>query len=130
LQKAHNNKELFSNYYLEERLPDRKAWQEPDGLTQAYQEISELYEEKKDILKSTKEAQTEEEWIKPILEILGFKYITQPSESIFDTTKVPDYAFFLNDEDKKKAYKAAEDNKKTFLTSHSPSGMPSAGAGI
>lgn len=115
MPKSHNNQELFSNYYLEERLPERNTWQEPEGLTEAYGEISELYHERKSFLKATKEAQTEEEWIKPILKTLGFKYITQPSESIFNTTKVPDYAFFLNDDNKRKAYKAAEDNKKNLF---------------
>jgi len=115
LQKAHNNQELFSNYYLEERMPDREAWQNPEGLEEVYEEISELYEERKDILESTKEAQTEEEWIKPILHTLGFKYIPQPSQEIFDTTKEPDYAFFLNDEEKDRAYQAAKEDKKRLF---------------
>ncbi|MFP4647442.1 MAG: N-6 DNA methylase, partial [Candidatus Acetothermia bacterium] len=115
MQKPHNNQELFSNYYLGERLPDRDIWQEPKGLEETYRELSQLYEERKNILEATKEAQTEEEWIKPILHILGFKYIPQPSETIFDTTKVPDYAFFLNDKEKEQAYKSVEEDKKELF---------------
>ncbi len=106
MKSLHNNQELFSNYYLNERLPKRDVWKTPEGLKETYNKISELFESKQDILEAIKESQTEEEWIKPILHLLGFEYIPQPSRSIFDTTKVPDYAFFLNEEDKKEAFKA------------------------
>jgi len=52
LQKSHNNQELLSNYYLEERLPGSGSWQNPEGLEKAYEGILKLYEKGKDMLQS------------------------------------------------------------------------------
>jgi len=66
------NKPLFSQHYLEHRLPDSGEWQE--DVSVAFCRLESLYQQKKAILPTLNEAQTEAELIQPILEILGFSY--------------------------------------------------------
>ena len=69
------NKPLFSQHYLEHRPLDSPEWQEDVSVT--FSRLESLYQQKKAILPTLNEAQTEAELIQPILEILGFSYIPQ-----------------------------------------------------
>jgi hypothetical protein len=64
------NKPLFSQHYLEHRLPDSGEWQE--DVSGAFSRLESLYQQKKAILPTLNEAQTEAELIQPILEIRFF----------------------------------------------------------
>lgn len=49
------NLSLFSDYFLKERLPDSKTWEE--DVTDAFEELREIYQSEKDDLESANEAQ-------------------------------------------------------------------------
>jgi hypothetical protein len=56
-----SNKPLFSQHYLEHRLPDSGEWQE--DVSVAFSRLKSLYQQKKAILPTLNEAQTEAELI-------------------------------------------------------------------
>ena len=105
------NKPLFSQHYLEHRLPDSGEWQE--DVSVAFCRLESLYQQKKAILPTLNEAQTEAELIQPILEILGFSYIPQVSSRGKGRSERPDYALFARENDRYQAY-ALQNNEKAF----------------
>lgn len=108
----YRNSKLFSHDFLEERLPYLLDWQLPEEeLKAACERLCDLFAH---ALPATAEAGLEEELIRPILnDILGFSYLVQPSTKIFKTYRQPDYALFLNEEEKQAA-KAFDGEKKLF----------------
>jgi len=90
------NRDLFSNYYLENLLPESDTWKsvDEDELEETYQEIKELYEKKKESFDYYNEAQLEDNFIKPIFEILDLSYEVQ--EKVSRRRRFPDYGIFEN----------------------------------
>ncbi len=107
------NKPLFSQHYLEHRLPDSGEWQE--DVSVAFSRLESLYQQKKAILPTLNEAQTEAELIQPILEILGFSYIPQVSSRGKGRSERPDYALFATENDRYQAY-ALQNNERAFYS--------------
>ncbi|BBH39941.1 putative type II DNA modification enzyme [Microcystis viridis NIES-102] len=107
------NKPLFSQHYLEHRLPDSPEWQE--DVSVAFSRLESLYQQKKAILPTLNEAQTEAELIQPILEILGFSYIPQVSSRGKGRSERPDYALFATENDRYQAY-ALQNNERAFYS--------------
>lgn len=107
------NKPLFSQHYLEHRLPDSGEWQE--DVSVAFGRLESLYQQKKAILPTLNEAQTEAELIQPILEILGFSYIPQVSSRGKGRSERPDYALFATENDRYQAY-ALQNNERAFYS--------------
>jgi len=105
------NKPLFSSHYLEHRLVDSPEWSLDPRPT--FDALQQLYQRKKALLSSLNEAQTEEEFIKPVLEILGFSYIAQVVTKTKGRAERPDYALFANDEQKLAAY-PNQNNESVF----------------
>ena len=105
------NKPLFSSHYLEHRLVDSPEWSLDPRPT--FDALQQLYQRKKALLSSLNEAQTEEEFIKPVLEILGFSYIAQVVTKTKGRAERPDYALFANDEQKLAAY-SNQNNESVF----------------
>jgi hypothetical protein len=65
------NKGLFADNYLENRLKEEPEWQSADGVEDAFQAIKKLYEQKAaHFTARTNEAQTEHDFIKPVLDLL------------------------------------------------------------
>jgi len=62
------NQGLFSNHFLKARLPE---WKTDEELVTFRKELLSLYESKKPILPYLNEAQTEEEFVQPVLDLLG-----------------------------------------------------------
>lgn len=108
-----SNKPLFSQHYLEHRLPDSGEWQE--DVSVAFSRLESLYQQKKAILPTLNEAQTEAELIQPILEILGFSYIPQVSSRGKGRSERPDYALFATENDRYQAY-ALQNNERAFYS--------------
>nr|WP_228021212.1 type I restriction endonuclease [Microcystis sp. LEGE 08355] len=108
-----SNKPLFSQHYLEHRLPDSPEWQE--DVSVAFSRLESLYQQKKAILPTLNEAQTEAELIQPILEILGFSYIPQVSSRGKGRSERPDYALFATENDRYQAY-ALQNNERAFYS--------------
>lgn len=88
----HRNQQLFSDHYLNVLLPARPDWQilrvEAEPVLRDLRQLFATY------MPSDKEAQTEEDWIKPVLRSLGHTFEVQPSLETPDGTKTPDYVFY------------------------------------
>lgn len=94
----HRNHGLFSDYYLNELLPQRVSeWQDHALVQKAFTQIKSLHENLKSSLPQQSESQLEEKFIKKILTILGHVYEVQPTlVSTAAGMKKPDYALFPN----------------------------------
>jgi len=69
-----NNRALFSDYYLNQRLPERPEWQErPEGV---YQSLRQLVANPRQRLSGDDKGNTRESLIEPALSTLGFKAIS------------------------------------------------------
>jgi type I restriction-modification system DNA methylase subunit len=90
--RAHNNQQLFSDHYLDEVLPRRHDWQvllfEAEPVREQIATIFAQYKP------GDKEAQVEDDLIKPILRVLGHTFEVQASLVTPDGTKQPDYIFY------------------------------------
>jgi len=95
------SKLLFSQHFLHRRLRELPEWQE--AVSESFDRVLELYTSKKPYLSGLNESQTEEELIKPILNILGFAYITQVTAKGKGRAERPDYALFDSQERKNEA---------------------------
>lgn len=106
LSRAHHNRQLFSNHYLEERLPRSDVWSDAAEPARAVRAaLRTILEREADALASANEAQTEERFIKPVLKALGWGYEVQPRSQRQGTVHFPDYALF---ESQEQADEAAE----------------------
>ena len=96
---------LFSDYYLTHRLPISAQWQRLRGdARKARTAITEIWRARGAIMRNhPNEQQTEAEFIRPVLETLGFSWIPQtPTATHFKNT--PDYALFDSAPTKAAAY--------------------------
>jgi hypothetical protein len=93
---GHRNHYLFSDYYLNARLPTLDVWWKPPDLTAALAKIKSLWTSVRDTIATTKEPQTREYLINPILGILGHVYEPEPSLPTNHTVKAPDYGIFAD----------------------------------
>jgi hypothetical protein len=92
LSQAHNNQQLFSDYYLDVRLPLRPDWQAlAVALAPTMARVAAIYAE---YTPSNNEAQAERDLVRPILEALGHLFEVQASLRTSDGTKKPDYVFY------------------------------------
>ncbi len=99
---THRNHYLFSDHYLNEVLPGQPIWREVEAEARlALAAIKKLYGRQADDLPHYNEAQTEQNWIRPILDALGHFYAVQPT--LADAAGTPDYAFFADDAARQKA---------------------------
>ncbi|HEX2091837.1 MAG TPA: N-6 DNA methylase [Longimicrobiaceae bacterium] len=98
-----DNRSLFSDHYLTDRLPGLREWKEDVSAPSAV--LRSLYAKERDRLEGMSEAQLEEEWVKPILrDVLGWSYEVQtPVTGMAGQTKRPDYALFTDEERKRVA---------------------------
>lgn len=103
------NQGLFSDHFITERLHQWKEWGDLDAASYR-KKILALFELKKDILPQLKEAQTEQELIQPIFDILGYSYIVQAPTKTGKKSNRPDYALYADEPTKNKAYKQLKKN--------------------
>jgi hypothetical protein len=88
----HRNQQLFSDHVLDDLLPSREDWQMLAGeATPVLTAITALWQR---FVPSTKEVQTEDDLVKPVLKFLGHVFEIQPSLETPDGTKAPDYVFY------------------------------------
>ncbi len=115
LESWFQNRGLFSDHFLRARLPQWKEWEIDVKISSFRKELLSLYESKKTILSGLNEAQTEDEFIKPVLDLLGYanSYIVQASTKLGQQTNRPDYALFPDETTKNKAYQKLKDNDYT-----------------
>jgi hypothetical protein len=96
------SKSLFSLHYLETRLPDHAEWHE-DGQA-VFAAVGALWQRAHELGASWNEAQTEDELVKPILELLGWRYIPQVKNRSRGRINRPDYALFADQTARDAAY--------------------------
>ncbi|KAB7516787.1 Eco57I restriction-modification methylase domain-containing protein [Halosegnis rubeus] len=71
------NANLFSNYYLDERIYGLDEWDCDDTAREAMEELQDLYERERDQFAGRKEDQHISRWIEPVLETLGFAHASE-----------------------------------------------------
>jgi len=88
------NRDLFSNYYLNDHLHHMEAWTEiPDTEVEtAFSEIKSILDKKGDRVEDYNEAQLERNVIRPIFEILEIPF--EIEETVMRNARRPDYGFF------------------------------------
>ena len=94
LTKPHRNQQLFSDYYLDHLLPARTEW--ADLIAEAAAVLPTLTALVQAFVPSDNEAQTEEGFIKPVLQALGHTFEVQAALRTPDGTKKPDYIFYTD----------------------------------
>ena len=105
------NRDLFSNYYLENLLLESDTWTsvDEDEIKKIFEEIQELYEDNKDLLYGCNESDVRRWFIEPILKELGFFIATE--EPIPDSGKQPDFALFKEEKDLDEGFEQKEDGE-------------------
>ncbi|MDE0314628.1 MAG: N-6 DNA methylase, partial [Candidatus Poribacteria bacterium] len=93
-ESTYNNQGLFSTYHLEKVIMEQTS----DALESTYDQIKQLYAVIAEFADNLNEPQTEEKFIRPVLEILGHTFAVQPVLRTSLGTKQPDYAFFARQE--------------------------------
>lgn len=91
------NRGLFADHFLKTRLPDLAEWRIPDDLERVFEKIKSLYRAKAvRFTTRTNEAQTEHDFIRPVLDVLWGDdcYEVQAGIPNLDARRQPDYAFF------------------------------------
>ena len=98
------NRDLFSNYYLDEHLPETEEWDEvsDEELQEAYDDIMDLWEREKSTAPKRNESQLEEKFIRPMFRKLGIPF--EVEESTSRTQRRPDYGFFETEESAREAF--------------------------
>ncbi len=88
----HNNRQLFSDHYLNVTLPQRQDWQELVVAAEPIREqIEAIY---RAYIPSDNEAQLEENVVRPVLKALRHTFEIQAPLATADGTKRPDYVFY------------------------------------
>ena len=95
-------KTLFSQHYLETRLPQHAEWNEDPRPV--FEALRALWDKAQQFGETWSEAQTEDEFIKPALEALGWNYIVQPKARHAGRITRPDYALFADTATQQDAY--------------------------
>ncbi|MBD2137566.1 Eco57I restriction-modification methylase domain-containing protein [Anabaena sp. FACHB-1237] len=108
-----SNKPLFSQHYLTFRIQETPEWQ--IDVTANFETLKNLYLSKKAILPTLNESQTEDVFIKPVLELLGFKTIPQVVTRGKGRAERPDYALFANESERDVAY-TLQNNETAFYS--------------
>ena len=88
------NNALFSSYHLEKVVNDQAS----ATLESVYAQIKQLYISVSEFVENLNEAQTEEQFIRPVLRCLGHVFEVQPLLRTSLGRKRPDYAFFSDQE--------------------------------
>lgn len=109
-KRPYRNQGLFSDHYLDNRLRESEEWQ--GDYESARRELLELWKSKESLLQGANEAQTEYEFIQPVLERLGFACWVQD----FNKTAAlrPDYVLYPDEVVKKQALRDKKDETKRY----------------
>ena len=102
------NSDLFSNYYLDEHLPETEAWNEvsDEELQQAYDDIVGLWDREKSTAPKRNEAQLEERFIRPMFRRLNIPF--EVEEAVQRGQRRPDYGFFETEDAARDAFERRE----------------------
>jgi len=90
------NSYLFSTHYLEALIQQNPEWEENEATKEVFNQIKQIYENKKGALKFYNESQLEELFIRPIFKALGHHYGVQAK--VDRSARTPDYGFFPDED--------------------------------
>lgn len=92
-----DNRRLFSNHYLQNRVPKSQAWRDFDKAREAFERMKELYKRKgtKQQLSQQNERQLRKDFIEPVLDLINPHYLVD--ETIPGPLE-PDFVFFETEE--------------------------------
>lgn len=107
-------KMLFSQHYLETRLPQHPEWDEDPQP--AFEALRALWAKAQQFGETWSEAQTEDEFIKPALAALGWTFTVQPKSKHAGRVTRPDYALFADEATKQEAYPFQGNNDDAFYS--------------
>jgi hypothetical protein len=112
-----NNQNLFSNNYLENRLPSAALWNEQkEKAAIAFEEIKKAHNTIGKLrFGPGEEAGLEDKFIRPVLSALGYEWDVQPTTERGTKKKRPDYALF-KDRDTLEAARKDKQNTRRFFT--------------
>lgn len=71
------NSNLFSGYYLDERVADLDAWDCDEESQEALSQLQETYNQEGGLLSSYKEEDVLSKWIDEVLDVLGFDSLSE-----------------------------------------------------
>ena len=91
------NRSLFSNYYLDSLIVEQPQWADTPNIESDYAAIKNLFDAVAPDAENLKEAQTERQFIQPLLKQLGHIFEVQPTLQTSQGTRTPDYAFFASE---------------------------------
>ncbi|MDY6776409.1 MAG: DNA methyltransferase, partial [Halobacteria archaeon] len=108
------NRDLFSNYYLKEHLPQTDDWEVEDRskLEDTFEKIKGVYEEQKGLFKNQNESSLEDNFIRPIFEYLGHVY--EVEETVERGRRRPDYALFKTEKIRQEAIEGKDEGKDFY----------------
>ena len=103
------NRDLFSNYYLDERLPETEAWDElsDDELREKQAEIVDLWEREQDTVTERTESSLEESFVRPLFRKLDIPF--EVEETVQRGQRRPDYGFFPSEDAARGAFSRKTD---------------------
>jgi hypothetical protein len=95
------NQGLFSDHYLRTRLPELPEWDA--DYASLRDRLADLLSDKADALPTLNEPQTEQQFIRPAMDALGWSYETQITFRALARDYRPDYALFLSEDQQREA---------------------------
>jgi len=103
------NRDLFSNYYLDEHLPETEAWDEvsDEELREKRDEIRELWDRENGTVADRTEAGLEEKFIRPMFRKLDIPF--EVEETVQRGQRRPDYGFFPSEAAARNAFEQKKD---------------------
>lgn len=87
-----NNRALFSDYYLLERLRDEPEWRE--NIKPSYTRFREIYQDAKSVWSGKSEQEFRKGFLNPVFETLGYSF--KEIKRANDDSKEPDFIFYDN----------------------------------
>ncbi|QCW03724.1 Eco57I restriction-modification methylase domain-containing protein [Natrinema pallidum] len=113
--RPYTNSNLFSGYYLDERIQDREEWDCDDDAQAAMDDLQSLYDLESGLVDGYKEDPLIDNWIDEVLEVLGFG--TNVETTLPEGGGYVDVLLFENTEARRDAaevYLSSEDTTDLF----------------
>ncbi len=113
--RPYTNSNLFSGYYLDERIQDREEWDCDDAARAAMDDLQSLYDLESGLVDGYKEDPLIDNWIDEVLEVLGFG--TNVETTLPEGGGYVDVLLFENTEARRDAaevYLSSEDTTDLF----------------
>ncbi|GAB7011978.1 Eco57I restriction-modification methylase domain-containing protein [Halolamina salina] len=105
----YRNSDLFSGYYLQERVDDLEEWDCDDEAEAVFEELRELWEGEGELLAGYNEDTLLGSWIDPVLDALGYDTIQETS--LPDTGGYIDRVLYPDAADRREAMSMKQDGQ-------------------